>query len=386
MASAYPVSLTRVGFAIETVRGQAQAPAFWDPVKSPDYEIKQSELADETLGGSMVQTYDMVDGMRYDTHGWELYPHLDTFGVYLRALLGSSDGLTAAPTSTTLSAQATAGATTIQTAVALTAGSYYTIGAGASLEGHLVKSVAGTTATLMFPLRFAQASGAAVSGLTSHQFSVLNTGQGQPPSVTITDYDGEEWRQLTASQLDKLTLKGTATDLVDATVSWFANPATTPATPSPSATATQAPPGWSTFIAVGGTPVTHFVDWEWDFGRGVKPIPALTGTQEYYQYFAGPLTCPLKITVLERANAPELTDYENGATKSFDFAISDRTSGNVLHIHSSVAKYTSGKLDRSKEWVEVPLEVQPLPSAADATAGGVSPVLVTLANSQTASY
>ncbi len=263
------------------------------------------------------------------------------------------------------------------------------VGSGGTIETHSVVSVATDTATLLTPLINAQASGAAVTPLTKHQFSLLNNaGQGnQPPSYTITDYDGEEWRQLSAGQLDELTIKGNATGLVEYTCTWFANPSITPATPTPSFSGVQAPPGWSFNASIGGSDyIPYIIDWEFDFKRGVKPIPALTGTEEYYSYFANFLECTGKITVVETSGAPQIAQYLAGSTEVFDFWIADNKTGYAMNIHSSNCMWKTADVDRSKDWVEVPLEFQMLPSSTDATAGGVSPVTITIANATTTSY
>src|SRR5690348_2267873 len=108
-ATAFATAQTQVGLGIETTKGTPATTPLWLPVKAPKYAPKLTMITDDTLQGSMVETYDMVPGLRYDSHGWDSYPQLDTFPVLIRALLGSSDTLSAAPTSTTLAAIATAG-------------------------------------------------------------------------------------------------------------------------------------------------------------------------------------------------------------------------------------------------------------------------------------
>jgi len=66
--------------------------------------------------------------------------------------------------------------------------------------------------------------------------------------------------------------------------------------------------------------------------------------------------------------------------------VNDVASGYALNVHSSSALYKTGELDRGKEWVEVPIEFQLLPTTTDALAGGVSPVIATVANSTTTAY
>lgn len=390
---AFATSQTQMGLAIETVIGTPPAqPKYMFPVKSPKFNPDQMYIPDETLQGSMVQIYDLVQGMRYDAHGWEAPPYLDSFPIMLRALLGSTDNLITAPTNTTLAAAAAAGAPTVSTTASVAAGKWVTIGTAATLETHLVLSVSGAgpfTVTLVTPLINAQANGAAVTGLTGHQFSLLNNSVigDQPPSVSIWDGDGEEWRLLTASQLDELTIKGNATGLTSYTCSWLANPATpNVAAPTTSYTQTQTPAPWTFFATLGGTYTPTIVDWEFSFKRGTKPIPALTGTVEYLQYFAGPLQATGKLVFTEQSSSPQLNQYLNGVRQALDCTLFDLITGFALNVHSTRCQFKKAEIDRSKEWVEVPVEFQLLPTTTDALAGGVSPVIATVANSITTSY
>jgi len=391
---AYPVAESQIGLAIETTKGTpASAPLFMIPVKGPKYDPDLTIINDDTLQGSMVSVYDIVLGMRYDKHGWDSYPYLDSFPLLVRCELGSPDTLTAAPANTTLAAAAAVGSTTISATASVAQGSYIVIGGGRTLETHLTTGVSGTgpyVVTLETGLLNAQASGATVAGLTKHQFSLLNnagSAGNQPPSLTLWDNDGEQWRQMSACQMDELTLKGTGTGLDDYTTTLMGNPAlNNVAAPSVAYTTTQTPAPWTFTARIGGTPVGTIVDWEFDFKRGTKPIPALTGTQEYFEYFANTLECTGKLTFVEQSGSPYITQYLDGTRQPLDFTMYDLEAGYAMNIHSSNAQYRTGSIDRSKEWVEVPVEFQLLPSATDATAGGVSPVVVTIANAVTASY
>jgi hypothetical protein len=390
--TAYATSQSQIGLAIEETRGTAETPKFWVPVKGPKYKPELTVITDNTLQGSMVSNYNDVPGLRYDSHGWDSWPYLDSFPLFLRAELGSPDTMTAASTATTLSSSAVVGATTVDLTASVTANTYIVIGSSPTQETHLVTAVTGTAtpyaATLAYPLLYPQASGATVTSLTSHQFSLLNNGGAgnQPPSVTITDYDGEEWRQLAAGQLDKLSIKGTATGLVDYTCSWFADASVTPSAPTASFSSAQALPGWTYTCTVGDTILNTIVDWSLDLSRAVKPIPALTGSQQYYMFFADAITATGKLTVVEQHGAPQLTQYINADQIPLDLTLYDVKSGYAMNLHSSRVEFTSGDLDRSKEWVEVAVDFEMLPSASDATAGGVSPILATVANGQTTTF
>lgn len=381
--AAYSTSQTEIGVGIEQSRGTAATSVLWLPAKAPKYKPNLTMITDDTLQGSMVQTYGLVPGLRYDSHGWDAYPRLDTFPMLLRAALGSPDTLVPAPAATTLVQAAVPGATTVTLTTAPTAGTWIVIGTGDTREAHLIASVAGDVATLTEPVRFAQTVGAAVAGLTGHQFSLLNNaGTGnQPPSCTIQDFDGQQWRQIVAAQLSQLTIKGTATGLVDYTVTFDGNAATVLGVPPTVAFSTVSPvPAWTTQLSIAGQPVGYLEEWEIELNRKVSQIAAFTGTENYYLHYAGPLEATGKFTFVEQANAPQLAAYEAGIAQPFDLTVGDIRSGYAMQIHSSSAAYTGGSVERSKAYAQVQLDVTALPSSADATAGGVSPVLITVAN------
>jgi len=387
---AYASTESVIQAGIEATHGTPASTKFSIPVKGPKYKPNQLVIPDDTMQGTMLSVYDQVNGLRYDGHGWDSYPYLLNFPIFVRAELGSTDHLTTAPTSTVLTTAVAKGATTIKTTGTVAAGDWITFGTGATTETHRVKSVTGTyTLTLTYPTLYAHAATATVTGLTGHSFSLLNTaGTGnQPPSCTLWDFDGERCRQMTGCQLDDLTLKGNATGFVDYTTTWFGNPATKVTEPSPTFSG-EAPPGWTATASIGGTQVTTVETWQFDFKRGVKPIPALTGNPEYFKYFAGKLMATGKLTFVEQATSPELTAFLTTETKALDIQLYDIKSGFALRIHSTKAKYKAGDITRGSEWVKVPMTIQLLPSTTDAVSGGGgrSPVEITVANSQATSY
>jgi len=389
--SSYATSTTTIGVAVETTRGTPVAPTAWVKVMSPAYKPNLTYLTDESLQGSMVAVYDNTPGLRYDAHGWNSNCYMDLLPYYVLAELGSPDTVAAAPTSTTLASSATAQASSISTTATIAANSWIVIDTGGLLESHYTTAVSGAgpyTVTLQYPLIYSHASGATVTGLTGHTWSLLNnvTGTDQPPSITITDFNGEEWRQLSASQLDKLSFTIVPDKQTSVAVTWFANPSITPSSPSTSFSTARMAPGWTTQVSLGGSQITYVESFSLDLARGVKPIPAFQGTEGYYQYFAGPITATGKMTIIEQSGSPLLNDYLNGTEQALDVSFFDRKSGYGCRLHCSNADFTTGAITRSKEWVEVELDVQLLPTTTDATAGGVSPINISIGNAVTTAY
>lgn len=391
----YATPSTQLGMGLEAVRNTAAATFLWEKVKGPKYKPNLTLLADDTLQGSMVKTYNLVPGLRYDGHGWDGYLYGDTFAALVCALLGSTDTLKTAPSNTTLTADALAGATTIQTAGSIAVGSWITINSGAgTVETHKTTTLAGTTSPftigLKYPLHYKQTmANAVVTGLTGHTFSLLNnagsTGN-QPLSMTLMDFDGEEWRQITGAQLDKLNIKAASNALCGYTTNFLGNPAVTPSTPTPSFTTVDPVPSWAADLAIGGTKVTYVVENEFDLGRGTQAVPALTGTTGYYQYFAGPLDAPGKMTIIEQNGSPQLTQFLTYTQQSLNWTTFNVRNGYAVEVNSTLSEFKTGEIDRGKNWIEVPLEFQLLPNATDALAGGASPLTITIANATTTAY
>ena len=391
---AFATPSIQAGTAIKVTKGTPVTPVFWNPIMSPTWEPKVNEMDDVTLRGSQVKFYDVILGQRYDAIGFKTYPYLDTFPVFLRGEFGSTDTLTAAPANTTLSTSCVAGAATISLTANVAGGSYVVLDQAtpAVLETVRVVSTTGAgpfIATLNTPTIYAHASAAPVTGLTKHQFSLLNnsvsTGN-QPPGITFTWFDGEEWRQNAAGQMDKCTISATSDKLIECDLSLLANLSTTPSAPTASFTSESAPPGWTTQVLLGGAQVTDFSQWEFDFARGTKPIPGFTGTQNYYQLFAGPLENTGKISVIRTSGAPELVDFLTNVRPSLDLTFFNRINGDAMTIHSTTSVFRTGKPNFGKEWVEDDLTFTPIPNTTDALAGGQSPVLVTVANAKTTSF
>src|ERR1035437_4869096 len=171
----YPGSSSAMGVAIETQRGTPVQPVYWAKTKGLKYKPNLSILEDDTLQGSMVQTYDASVGMRYDSHAWDSFPYLDTLPVFVRAELGSTDTVATKPTSTTLAGNAVVGDLTISSHGTIAVNSWIVIGTGATMETHYTTSLVGTTdpftVGLQYPILYAHTAGAtdgtaAVAGLT----------------------------------------------------------------------------------------------------------------------------------------------------------------------------------------------------------------------------
>jgi len=245
-------------------------------------------------------------------------------------------------------------------------------------------------------LAFAQPNKTKVEGLTKHEFSLLNNNPAegnQPPSYTWYDYAGENhWRQLAGGQFDSLSLSGTADTLPKAACALLSYLSKAPVKTTKELneavafSTAQAATGWNFVAALGGSQIAYVEEWAIDLKRNVKPIPAVTGNENYYQLFATYLTAEGKLKVLANSEETWLQAYLKGEAKELDFTISDIKEGWALNIHSTEMKFPKAEVARDKEWVSIPLEFKMIPTATDALAGGVSPVKMTVANAHATEY
>jgi hypothetical protein len=89
----YAVSNGFLGLALEAVRGTAAADPIYTPAKEPKYAAIITWLDDDSLRGSMVATYDSVQGVRHGEFDLKGNVQMDTFPILLQAALGGADAI-----------------------------------------------------------------------------------------------------------------------------------------------------------------------------------------------------------------------------------------------------------------------------------------------------
>jgi hypothetical protein len=316
-------NLQVLGLGVEAVaRGTAAASTVYIPLKSPAWTPNLTILDDTGLRGDMNDFHGQAAGMRYDDFSFTCDVFADTFPHLMRGILGSADTKT------------------------------------------------GTTSPYL------------------HVFSLLNTGTGQPPSYTLQYFDGLDCNQFLESQLDTANVSWTADGLLSCAPKFICRPATTISLTSETYSTEIPVPSWDAIVSVGGTPITKAVSGEIILSRGTKPIPAVTGTQQYYQNWAGPLsTKASKLTVIMESDT-ELNYFLNNTQGiAFDLKFVNPASvTEFIQFHYSNTGWRLGKKNPGKEWMEIDLEVAGVPSTSDATAGGTSPIKVSVSNTVSTSY
>lgn len=324
---AYASATQFVGLAFETAPGvAATTPTYFVPFKpgTAKWTPNQTMLNDDGVRTSMVDVYGQVQGTRYDTLEFTMYPFIDSFPLIMRGLLGSTDTKT-----------------------------------GSSDP---------------YTHKLSLLNNAVSSG-------------NQPPTFTAWFFDGGDCQQITWGMVDEVGIKMTADGLVEATVKIQGFPATSVSAPAYASTATTAPPGWNTVMTAFGGAQTNLIELDLSYKRGVKPIPGITGSINPLQMWAGPLSSQGgKLTATYQGSTAFAYGLNNtqGPLKAVLSPAGDAIHS-LTWQHTQCA-FKNPLIDSGKEYVAFSVDVMPLPDTTDALAGGVSPLLFTAVNAVSTSY
>jgi len=235
----------------------------------------------------------------------------------------------------------------------------------------------------------------------SHAMSLLNSGTGQPGSLTLVDWQGPPSASFFArvypgACVSELTLKGNAESSL---VMWSAKGLAWPssvASAAPTAATSAEPPqaGWRTKLglagpASGGTLVSTVREWEITIKRALKAEFTIQGVQTPYVIFRGALDVEGKLgfsvpadestsmTYLLNNTQPQLQlATDNGLT-----VINNRN----LTVDCQLAAYETTKINRGAEAVGYDATFKAVMNSTNAGASGcLSPIKVTVLNATAA--
>ena len=400
-ATVFPESQQWIGFGRELVVATTVLPGATVPAEKVSPDEKVTWLDDKSLRGSMAEEYGMVQGVEQSEFNFSGPVYMDTFGYVLHNLMGDYTATGSTPAnSTTLTAQVTAGATSASG----TSGTGYAIGQavqlGVSGDGNpeIVVLTNVVTNTLTFantPARFTHLSGKTVATVVApftHVFSLLNSGNGQPVTHTLTHHQGisgsfgakqypswccgEAAFTLTAQQAFMHDTKGQ---------SFLGIPATSGPVNTISAAALQ--PSWEALVGIGGpasggTLISDSIEPKITITRQLKPYWAVTGFQSPIIIARNALAITGGFTHLATSESPML-NMLNNVQPQIQIVISNgKTGANLLsaQFDCQAAAYDTAKLNGNDE-LEYEVSFKGIANTTNVgQSGGYSPGKVTLVN------
>ncbi|WDL97800.1 phage tail tube protein [Alicyclobacillus sp. ALC3] len=226
----------------------------------------------------------------------------------------------------------------------------------------------------------------AVSGTATPYTHVLTLSEAQPPSYTLSVYNGYNERQYPGSMIDELALKYATDGALVATTKWVGFPSVSGTTSTPVLPTDNPLLGWQASLQIATVANTRLIGFDWTGKRATKPVNTSGGTQAPTFVYAGPLDVTGKLT-FAIDNETELDYLLNNTQPAVVLTLQAPNSGPSLAIQMSKCAFTKQATSYSKEWVEVDYDIVSVANSSDAGTGGpISPVKFTLINSQSTAY
>jgi hypothetical protein len=311
-----------IGLAKETTKGTAVTPTVFIPViaNSVKPQDKYGPLYDEGLRGSLVKNYNYIQGRANSTFDFSGAAFADTILYPIAGVLGEDVVTGSAPYVHTIS----------------------------------VKNSATAAA------------------------------DAQPSAFTITDFYAANVRAYAGMQFSDFSLKFNADGLLeyDAKATGFVS--ATASTPTPSFSTILPTPVWYGTVSVGGTQISNSTVGNIDIKRPVTPIFGIANTQNPYQVFVGATEVTGKITFLME-NDTQLTNYLTNTQPALVFNWTQGTGATQTQIQATMTKgaYTLAAIERSKDFVEVLVDINAQGNLTDAGTVGYSPIKWVIKNAVT---
>jgi len=313
-----------LGIAKETTKGTAVTPTDFIPVLASSLKPVDmiGPLYDEGLRGSLVKNYNYVPGRTHTTFDFGGDVFADTIGYAIAGLLGDV---------------ATTGASAPYT--------------------HTIA------------LKNSATAGA----------------DAQPGAFTLTDFYAADVRAYPGQQIHDFSLKFSADGMLtyDAKATGWASASA--ATPTPSFSTVLPTPVWQGTVTVGGSSISNSITGNLDMKRNVDPIFGISNTQNPYQIFLGALEVTGKVTFVMENNT-ELTRFLTNTQPAIVFNWSAGAGATATQVQFTLTKgaYVAAAIDRSKDFVEITVDINALGNTTDAGAtSGYSPVKWVLKNAKT---
>lgn len=228
---------------------------------------------------------------------------------------------------------------------------------------------------------------AASTGPTTHTFTLLNSGA-QPPTLTVTDYNGVQARQFAFSIVNSITINFGPDQLISYSAQCMGLLSATASTPTKSYTAVAAKPGHLGTVTIGSS-TSLLQSGSITISRNVGPILTINNSATPTEIFAGALSATGNLTTVYQADALVVTPHLAGTVTALDLTWTSgaTTTAYGLNIHATSGLFTNNTIDRGSDYVKMNTDFYCKPNTTDVGASsGYSPLKVVLTNQTPAAY
>lgn len=380
--------LDKVGLAKEGTPGTYQVPAISVPWNTGKWVDLIAPLRDESIRANDDVVQGISQGPAYSTWELETNFYADLAGHFFRGIIGPDTVV--AGTSTTLSSNATLGATSLSLTASVPNNSIIQISdsGGANLEWVQVGTITGTgpyTAPVTTPAtgtRYAHtAAGGAVLTQSTHTFVQNRTFSTVWPTYSITVDDGQEQLGFPGCVMSELTVKIDPKGFVTLGPKWTGFPSATQATFAYAASAVQPTVGWG-WTVTNPSSSTRGLTMDLTFKRAVEVIQSSDGTQAPREIFPGALEADGTYkTVYD--SAADMNLYKQGLQGITTHTVTNpvTSGGQSLALTMSKSGYTTGEADSGQPYLQLTQSVSGIANTVDT---GITTVV--LKNFATSAY
>jgi len=304
-----------LGIAKETTKGTAVQPTAFIPVSVSKFKPVDiiDPLMDEGLRGSLVKDYNYVQGRVRSTFEFGGPVFADTVPWAISGLLGSV---------------ATTGASAPYT---------HTIS---------LKNASATAA------------------------------DAQPTAFTLTDFYAANVRAYAGCQVHDFNLTFSAEGLLEYDAKATGWQSTTASTPTPSFSTITPTPVWQATVSVAGSAVSNTVEGSLTLTRSVTPIYGISNTQNPYSIFVGALEVKGQLKFVME-NDTQLTNFLSNSQPAIVINWTNGTGASATQLQATITKgaYVAAVIDRTKDFVEVQIDLVGIGTTTDAgSTGGYAPI------------
>lgn len=218
----------------------------------------------------------------------------------------------------------------------------------------------------------------------SHVFAALNTGNGQPKSMTIADIEPVQARAYPRMLPTDLSIMFDATKQLSWTAKFLGFNSGVMPQPTKSFTTDRIVPSWTGSTTVGGVFTPTLKSGQIDFKRNGQIIDTNDGNQQPYNVWLGPISASGKLTFVYEDES-QLLNYLNNTQPSLvlDFITGAGAALRELKIQMSRCAYSTGAKTRNGDLIDMDIAFVDVSNTTDVGAsGGYSPAKVTLQSSK----
>ena len=242
--------------------------------------------------------------------------------------------------------------------------------------------------TIVWPLAAIMGSVATTgaSAPYTHTISLKNASavaaDAQPTSVTLTDFYAANVRAYPGISIHDFTLTFNSQGLLDYDAKGTGWVSATASTPTPSFTSITATPTWQGTVTIGGSTISNAVEGSITLTRPITPIYGIANTQNPYNIFQGALEAKGQVRFVMEADT-ELTRFLTNTQPAIVLNWANGSGATATQLQFTLTKgaYTAAVIDRSKDYVEIVVDLTGIGNTTDAgSTGGYSPVKIVAQN------